>query len=94
MRRWIWIAALQIVALAVIAQRFSFDHTLHLPWNAKKEQCGLFQASEYVITSRKVVLPSGVLPAAGGLRLAHALILSDAPHCCVICRPCTAALHL
>ena len=69
MKYWVWMIALQIVALAVIANRLSQDGATFLQsWTKQSSQhCGLLDADEYVITSHNVVLPGGIAPAAGEL---------------------------
>ena len=65
MRTWVLLVALQVVALAVLARRFILGEGTGMGGWSKPEVCGLLPASEYVLASRRVVLPEGVLPAAG-----------------------------
>jgi len=65
MRTWVLLVGLQVVALAVLAHRFMLGEGSSVSGWAKPALCGLLPASEYVLASRRVVLPEGVLPAAG-----------------------------
>lgn len=56
------VVAIQIAALAVLANRFRQKESHQ---SSKTHICGLLNASEYIITSRNVVLPDGMQPAAG-----------------------------
>ena len=66
MRLWILAAAAQAVALAVLAHRFFQQANVSaLTLWTRRGACGLQARSEYVIASRNVVLPEGIMPAAG-----------------------------
>ena len=74
LRFWLLAAALQVAILAVISTRL-YDQNVILP--ARAAGCGLLVASEYVITSRRVVLQdSGVGPAAGEDSAVSAIVCS------------------
>lgn len=69
MNKWVWIAGLQVAALAVIAYRFNENGSQFLTQRLGDGlHCGLLEESEYVIVSRSVVLPEGVRAAAGKLQ--------------------------
>ena len=65
MRTWVLAAALQVVALAFIVHRLFQQDNFTTSAGAVTGGCGLMPVPEYVITSRKVVMPDGVAPAAG-----------------------------
>ena len=65
MRTWVLAAALQVIALAVIVHRLFQRDNFSTSAGAVTGGCGLMPVPEYVITSRKVVMPDGVAPAAG-----------------------------
>ena len=67
MKTWVLLAALQIAALAVLAHRY-MQSDAPLSWSPN---CGLLEASEFVLTSRNVILPEGLKPAAGMIALSH-----------------------
>lgn len=64
MRAWVLLVALQVVALAVLAHRFMLGEGGSMAGRSKAEICGLLPANEFVLTSRRVVLPEGISPAA------------------------------
>lgn len=61
MKTWVLLAALQIAALAVLAHRYMQSDLALL----SNQNCGLLNGSEFVVTSRNVILPEGSRPAAG-----------------------------
>lgn len=61
-------AVLQVFALKLLLQRFQDSGLIELPaWVPffDKSNCGHVKAFEYVITSRNVITPDGIFPAAG-----------------------------
>ena len=80
MKAWLLVAALQVAALAVLAHRYMQQDVVGSP---AQHNCGLLEAEEYVITSRRVVLPDGTQPAAGqsnGLKSLSQVLQSAKQH--------------
>ena len=65
MRTWVLLVALQAVALAVLARRFMLGEGTSVGVWSKPVSCGMLPASEFVLASRRVVLPDVITPAAG-----------------------------
>lgn len=84
MKTWVLLAALQIAALAVLAHRYMQSDA---PPQGS-QNCGLLDASEYVVTSRNVVLPEGMRPAAGTALEEFYLKICESPNWNIVPQTC------
>ena len=71
MKGWVLLAAFQIAVLAVLAHQYMQNDP---PNGHSRQICGLLDSAEFVVTSRNVVMPDGMKPAAGSALLRDSFI--------------------
>lgn len=78
MRLWIVAAAVQVVILAVLGRRLfqQVDVSALRSKSGRLSTCGLLGKSGFVLASRRVVLPEGMMPAAGETQAEETRIIS------------------